>query len=125
MRLSNGMGNQMFMYASGYAFSKKLDREFFIDNETAFESSKNISRYSLSEFNFTAKIAPRSLKFLNVSGYLKRKIIKGNIIDLGAWIGDNAIPWAKNINHIVYAIDPSSQNIEFITKMCFSVFQGL
>ena len=76
MRLSNEMGNQMFMYASGYAFSKKLNREFFIDNETAFESRKNISRYGLSEFNFTAKIAPRSLKFLNVSGYLKRKIIK-------------------------------------------------
>ena len=53
-----------------------------------------------------------------ISFFLKRKLIKGNIIDLGAWIGDNAIPWAKNINHIVYAIDPSSQNIEFITKMC-------
>ena len=37
---------------------------------------------------------------------------------MGAWIGDNAIPWAKNINQIIYAIDPSSQNIEFITKMC-------
>jgi hypothetical protein len=36
--------------------------------------------------------------------------IKDNIIDLGAWIGDNSIPWAMNIDATVYAIDPSSDN---------------
>jgi len=40
-----------------------------------------------------------------------------NIIDLGAWIGDNTLPWAKNIKGIVYAIDPSSVNCEFIDMM--------
>jgi FkbM family methyltransferase len=40
-----------------------------------------------------------------------------NIIDLGAWIGDNSIPWAKNINGIVYAIDPSSDNCDFMNQM--------
>lgn len=39
-----------------------------------------------------------------------------NIIDLGAWIGDNSIPWAKNIKGMIYAIDPSSENIEFINS---------
>ena len=48
---------------------------------------------------------------------IKNKIIKGNIIDLGAWIGDNSLPWAKQIPHTVYAIDPSPQNIDFIEKM--------
>lgn len=37
-----------------------------------------------------------------------------NIVDLGAWIGDNAIPWAKNINGVVYAIDPSEKNCNYI-----------
>ena len=37
-----------------------------------------------------------------------------NCIDLGAWIGDNTIPWAKQIQGIVYAIDPSPRNCEFI-----------
>jgi len=37
-----------------------------------------------------------------------------NIIDLGAYIGDNTVPWAKNIKGIVYAIDPSSINCSFI-----------
>lgn len=40
-----------------------------------------------------------------------------NIIDLGAWIGDNSIPWAKNINGIVYAIDPSKDNCDYINAM--------
>jgi len=40
-----------------------------------------------------------------------------NIIDLGAWIGDNTVPWAKNIKGIVYAIDPSSVNCSFIDNM--------
>lgn len=46
------------------------------------------------------------------------KFIKNNIIDLGAWIGDNSIPWAKNIDGIVYAIDPSSDNCDFISMTC-------
>ena len=49
---------------------------------------------------------------------IKNKIIKNNIVDLGAWIGDNSIPWAKNINDIVYAIDPSYENCNFINKTC-------
>ena len=39
-----------------------------------------------------------------------------NIIDLGAWIGDNSLPWAKNINGIVYAIDPSPNNCSFMKE---------
>ena len=49
---------------------------------------------------------------------IKNKMIKGNIIDLGSWIGDNSIPWAKNINGIVYAIDPSPKNCDFINETC-------
>lgn len=40
-----------------------------------------------------------------------------NIIDLGAYIGDNTLPWAKNINGIVYGIDPSPNNCSFIKKL--------
>ena len=71
-------------------------------------------------------------------------IIKNNIIDLGAWIGDNTIPWAKSIDKksidkksidkksidkksigslnkssdTIYAMDPSPDNCEFIKQMC-------
>ena len=61
----------------------------------------------------------REVIFRRINTFLiKNKIIKNNIIDLGAWIGDNSIPWAKNIDSIVYAIDPSPNNCNFINKMC-------
>ena len=40
LRLSNELGNQLFMYAAGYSFAKKLNRNFYIDNETAFRLKK-------------------------------------------------------------------------------------
>lgn len=75
LRLSNELGNQLFMYAAGYSFAKKLNRNFYIDNETAFKLKKNISSYGLDEFKINGSIAPKRLKFLNISGYLKRKFL--------------------------------------------------
>ena len=76
IRLSNNLGNQMFMYASAYAFAKKLDRDLLVDDETAYKTKGNIHKYSLDMFNFYSKIAPVNLKFLGKSGYLKRKIFR-------------------------------------------------
>lgn len=57
--------------------------------------------------------------FRQINTYLiNNSIIKNNIIDLGAWIGDNSIPWAKNIKDIIYSIDPSPENCDFIKKTC-------
>ena len=42
-RISNEIGNQIFMYASTFAIAKKLNRKLIIDNESAFKSRKNIS----------------------------------------------------------------------------------
>ena len=43
------------------------------------------------------------------------------IIDIGAWIGDNSLVWAKMVkkyqNWRIIAIDPSSRNISFIKKV--------
>jgi len=40
-----------------------------------------------------------------------------NIIDLGSWIGDNSIPWSLNITGVIYAIDPSKENGDFIEEV--------
>jgi len=40
-----------------------------------------------------------------------------NFIDLGGYVGDNSLPWAKNIDGIVYCIEPSKINIEFINEL--------
>ncbi len=75
IRLSNEVGNQMFMYASAYSISKELDRTLYIDNETAFLSKKNVSKFGLNSFKITSKIAPDTFKFKNLSGYIKRKFL--------------------------------------------------
>ena len=56
--------------------------------------------------------------FRSVHAYLiLNKIIKNNIIDLGAYVGDNAIPWSKMTNDLIYAIDPSEENCEYISTI--------
>ena len=73
IRLSNEIGNQMFMYASAYSISRELNRELYIDNETAFTSRKNVSKYGLNLFNISSSIAPENFKYKNLFGYVKRK----------------------------------------------------
>ena len=81
LRLSNEMGNQMFMYASAYSISRELNRRLYIDDETAFLSKKNVSKFGLNLFNITSAIAPDTLKFKNLSGYIKRKfLIKADLL---------------------------------------------
>jgi len=76
----------------------------------------------LIDHNFSSDLKRRDnheVIFRRINTFLiKNKIIKNNIIDLGAWVGDNSIPWAKNIDGIVYAIDPSQENCDFINKTC-------
>ena len=76
LRLSNGLGNQMFMYATAYSLAKRLNRKLIIDDETAFRARKNISKYALSNFEIASEIAPNSNKFKSNIGYLKRKSLK-------------------------------------------------
>lgn len=75
-RLSNELGNQLFMYASTFSIARKLNRELFIDTESSFKSKKNISNYGLFNFSITSKIADNSDKFIGLKGYLKRKLLK-------------------------------------------------
>ena len=63
LRLSNEIGNQMFMYAAAFSIAKKMNRNLFIDDETAFLLKKNISSYGLNHFKITAPIINNNFKF--------------------------------------------------------------
>ena len=76
IRLSNNLGNQMFMFAAGYAASKLLKRKFYFDNLSSYKSRKNIYTYALDGFEIPDDITSSGDNFTNLSGYLRRKIIK-------------------------------------------------
>ena len=80
-RLSNGFGNQMFIYASSYSFAKQLNYEFFLDIHSAINQVEENKfkhykpQYELFIFNLTANILPRQLTFDSYIGYLRRKLL--------------------------------------------------
>ena len=88
-----------------------------------FTNDNNIE-IKLLDHIFTEKFRKRDnheVIFRKINTYLINNniILKNkNIIDLGAWVGDNSIPWAKNIYGTIYAIDPSPDNISFINNTC-------
>ena len=82
-RISNGFGNQMFMYAASYSFSKQLNYKLFLDTFSGInhDIKKTVKKgfkhykpqYELSVFNLTANLLPKNLTFDSFFGHLKRK----------------------------------------------------
>jgi FkbM family methyltransferase len=92
-----------------------------MDNICTFTNDNNII-VKLIDHPFSESFRLRDnheVLFRKLHTYLiNNKIIKNNIIDLGAWIGDNSIPWSRTHDGIIYAIDPSPENIKFIRALC-------
>ena len=86
IRISNGFGNQMFLYAAAYAFSRKLGYNLLVDDETGvrfdlkkWSKKKRLNwkpKYELEIFNLKSDIAKSDYKFLSSTKSLKRKFLK-------------------------------------------------
>ena len=91
-----------------------------MSNSVVFTNDNNVN-VKLINHVFSNKFRNRDnheVMFRRIHTYLiQNKFIDGNIIDLGAWTGDNSIPWAMNLSHTIYAIDPSPDNINYIEQM--------
>lgn len=82
-RISNGFGNQMFMYAASYAIAKDLGRELELDIVSGINSLKNKNKFfkhfdpkfELGIFNIGSKIAKPEHQFNGTFKNLKRKIL--------------------------------------------------
>ncbi len=58
VRISEGLGNQLFMYANAYSFSKKLDYNLMVDHISAYKKLK-IRSFLLDNFNIKLKLADK------------------------------------------------------------------
>ena len=65
VKISNGLGNQIFIYASAYAFAKQLNRELLIDEKSGFLNEERKIKYELSYFNISSKLSEKKHKFDN------------------------------------------------------------
>lgn len=82
-KISEGLGNQLFMYANSYSIAKKFNLEFKIDPLSGY-FKKNIRNYLLYNFNISSNIAPENWIFDNYyknlikKFYMRIDIVKKN-----------------------------------------------
>ncbi|WP_415285344.1 alpha-1,2-fucosyltransferase [Candidatus Pelagibacter sp. Uisw_130] len=79
VRIAEGLGNQLFMYANGLALSKKNQASLYIDNESGFFKKKNKLRsrkYNLDIFSTNINICNSMDKFNSYPKDIIRKILK-------------------------------------------------
>ena len=72
-KISEGLGNQLFMYANAYAISKKFDFNLCLDPYSGYYKN-NIRSFMLNNFNITSKVAPSDWIFSNTYRNLIKKI---------------------------------------------------
>ena len=78
VEISEGLGNQMFMYAHAYSLSKNLDYDLLIDDKSGYSKKKNLlrshQRYMLDNFNLNGNIADSSLIYDTILKRFKKKL---------------------------------------------------
>ena len=72
-KISEGLGNQLFMYANAYAISRKFDLSLCLDPYSGYYKN-NIRSFMLNNFNISSKIAPSEWIFSNNYRNLIKKI---------------------------------------------------
>jgi hypothetical protein len=58
VRITGGLGNQLFQYATGFALAQKFECELVLD--TSFYPTQTLRKYELDKFNIQARIATKS-----------------------------------------------------------------
>jgi FkbM family methyltransferase len=119
---------RIFRYLSALIFliRKGFSVHFPIENATLLLQCR-FSLWSLgyrfvtTSFALHSRVRSEPLLREIIYCILRSNIIqpRKGIVDIGCWIGDNAIVWAKlaPAGRVVFAIDPDEKNIRFVRRL--------
>ena len=75
-KISEGLGNQLFMYANSYSLCKKNNFDHYIDTLSGYYQKKHIYDFVLDRFSISALKASKEFSFENpYKNFLKRILI--------------------------------------------------
>ena len=74
-KISEGLGNQLFMYANSFSLSEKNNFDHYIDTVSGYYQKKHIYEFVLNEFNISAKKATGQFTFNNFYKNLFKKFL--------------------------------------------------
>ncbi len=79
VEISEGLGNQLFMYSHAYALAKKINYDLYIDSTSGYSRKKNTLRkhqqFMLDSFNIKTGYADSSLRFDTPIKHIFKKIL--------------------------------------------------
>ena len=79
-KISEGLGNQLFMYSNAFALSKKFNLRLCLDPYSGYYKN-NIWSFMLDNFNISSDIAPPNWIFSNnYRNILKKIMIKSDVL---------------------------------------------
>ena len=79
VQISEGLGNQLFMYSFAYALSRRFNYNLLVDSTSAYFKKKNLLRphqtFMLDKFNIPITYATYNLKFDNYYRIFLKKLL--------------------------------------------------
>ena len=74
VKISEGLGNQLFMYANAFSLKEKYQLNLYIDSLSGYYNKKAIYNYVLDNLNISASLAPKKYVFASYSKNILKKI---------------------------------------------------
>ena len=76
VKISEGLGNQLFMYANAFSLKEKYQLDLFVDQYSGYYNKKSVSSFLLNNFNISSKYAPKEHTFASNRRNLLKKFLQ-------------------------------------------------
>ena len=74
VKISEGLGNQLFMYANAFSLKKKYQLNLYIDSLSGYYNKKAVYSYVLDNLNISSDLASQKHVFASSSRNILKKI---------------------------------------------------